>query len=73
MVSRPARKTATPPTGGQLCTVFAVDIAGFTRPDRDDEIRLHLHEKLYDVLERAFDGCGIPWADCFHEDRGTAP
>ena len=70
MVSRSARKTATPPTGGQLCTVFAVDIAGFTRPGRDDEIRLYLHEKLYDVLERAFDGSGIPWADCFHEDRG---
>jgi len=50
--------------------VLAVDIAGFTRPGRDDEIRLYLHEKLYDVLERAFDGSGIPWAGCFHEDRG---
>jgi class 3 adenylate cyclase len=50
--------------------VFAVDIAGFTRPGRDDEIRLHLHEKLYEVLERAFDGSGIPWKECFHEDRG---
>jgi len=50
--------------------VLAVDIVGFTRPGRDDEIRLYLHEKLYDVLERAFDGSGIPWAGCFHEDRG---
>lgn len=70
MVSRSARKAATPPTDGQLCTVFAVDIAGFTKPGRDDEIRLYLHEKLYDVLERAFDGSDIPWANCFHEDRG---
>jgi class 3 adenylate cyclase len=67
---QPAWKTATPPTDGQLCTVFAVDIAGFTRPGRDDEIRLYLHEKLYEVLERAFDGSGIPWKECFHEDRG---
>ena len=59
-----------PPTDGQLCTLFAVDIAGFTSPGRDDEIRLYLHEELYEVLEKAFDGSGIPWADCFHEDRG---
>jgi class 3 adenylate cyclase len=69
-VSRPVRKTVIPPADGQLCIVFAVDIAGFTRPGRDDEIRLYLHEKLYEVLQRAFDGSGIPWADCFHEDRG---
>jgi len=59
-----------PPTDGQLCTLFAVDIAGFTSPGRDDEIRLYLHEELYEVLEKAFDGSGIPWAGCFHEDRG---
>lgn len=50
--------------------MFAVDIAGFTRPGRDDEIRLYLHEKLYQVLEKAFDGSAIPWASCFCEDRG---
>jgi hypothetical protein len=43
-VSRPAVKPVTPPTGGQLCTMLAVDIAGFTKPHRDDEIRLYLHE-----------------------------
>jgi len=69
-VSRPVGKTVIPPADGQLCIVFAVDIAGFTRPGRDDEIRLYLHEKLYEVLQRAFDGSGVPWADCFHEDRG---
>jgi hypothetical protein len=47
-----------------------VDIAGFTRPDRDDDIRRYLHEELYRVLGKAFDGAGIPWAGCCHEDRG---
>jgi class 3 adenylate cyclase len=69
-VSRLAARTPTPPTDGQLCTLFAVDIAGLTSPGRDDEIRLYLHAELYEVLEKAFDGSGIPWARCFHEDRG---
>ena len=69
-MSRPVIKAAAPPADGQLCTVVAVDIAGFTEPYRDDDIRLYLHEELYELLERAFDGSGIPWARCFHEDRG---
>jgi hypothetical protein len=68
-MSRPAR-TLAPPADGQLCTLFAVDIAGFTSPDRDDDIRLYLHEELYEVLEKAFNGSGMPWARCFREDRG---
>jgi hypothetical protein len=59
-----------PPSGGQVCTLLAVDIVGFTEPDRDDDIRLYLHEELYRVLEKAFDGSGIPWNACFREDRG---
>jgi class 3 adenylate cyclase len=58
------------PTDGQMCAVFAVDIVGFTRPDRDDDIRLYLHEKLYEYLQIAFDSSGIPWQGCFNEDRG---
>ena len=69
-MTRPASKTPAPPTGGQLCTLFAVDIAGFTGPHRDDDIRLYLHEELYRILEKAFDGSGISWNCCFHEDRG---
>jgi len=69
-VTDPARGTLTPPTGGQICTLFAVDIAAFTRRDRDDDIRLHLHEVLYRILEQAFDASGIPWSGCFTEDRG---
>ena len=69
-MSRPSAKTPAPPAGGQVCALFAVDIAGFTGPHRDDDIRLYLHEELYQVLHKAFDGSGIPWADCFCEDRG---
>ncbi|MBV9447120.1 MAG: hypothetical protein JO345_14665 [Streptosporangiaceae bacterium] len=62
----PAASLAT----GQVCGMFAVDIAGYTRPDRDDDIRLYLHEELYRLLERAFNGSGVPWTACIHEDRG---
>jgi len=63
-------KTLAPPADGQLCTLIAVDIAGFTRADRDDDIRLYMHQALYEILQKAFDRSGIPWAECFHEDRG---
>lgn len=52
---------------GHLCTVF---IVGFTWRDRDDDIRLYLHQRLYEYLQRAFDEFGVPWAGCFCEDRG---
>ena len=64
-----ARPSA-PPIDGQMCAVFAVDIVGFTRPDRDDDIRLDLHEKLYEYLQLAFEDSGLSWPDCFGEDRG---
>lgn len=69
-MTRPSSRAPSPPANGQVCTLFAVDIAGFTGPHRDDDIRLYLHEDLYRLLEKAFDGSGIPWAGCFHEDRG---
>ena len=58
------------PVDGQMCAVFAVNIVGFTRPDRDDDIRRYLHERLYEYLQKAFDRSGVPWAECFWEDRG---
>lgn len=65
-----ASGTITPPTGGQMCTLLAVDIVEFTRPDRDDVTRLYLHGALYRMLEQAFDTAGIPWNSCCAEDRG---
>lgn len=58
------------PVDGQMCAVFAADIVGFTRPDRDDDIRRYLHEKLYEYLRTAFEYSGVSWEDCFGEDRG---
>lgn len=58
------------PVDGQTCAVVAVDIVGFTRADRDDDIRRYLRERLYAYLQQAFDRSGVPWAECFSEDRG---
>lgn len=69
-MSRPGGKPPSPPSHGQVCALFAVDIAGFTEPKRDDDIRLYLHEQLYEILEKAFDHTDISWSQCFHEDRG---
>jgi hypothetical protein len=55
---------------GHMCGLFAVDIAGFTDPRRDEHVQLYLREMLYRMLERAFDGSGMPWRSCRHEDRG---
>lgn len=65
-----AARTPALPENGQMCAVFAVDIVGSTRPDRDDEIRLYLRQKSYEFLQKAFDDSGIPWNSCFREDRG---
>lgn len=52
------------------CGLFAVDIAGFTGPLRDNDIQMYLHKSLYEMLQTAFDMSDVPWADCSHEDRG---
>ena len=59
-MSRPSARTSAPPADGQVCALFAVDMAGFTSPRRDDDIRLYMHEELYQVLHKAFDSSGIP-------------
>jgi hypothetical protein len=56
--------------GGQICGLFGIDIAGFTHPSRDEHVQLYLREMIYRILERAFDGSGVPWHACHHEDRG---
>jgi hypothetical protein len=55
---------------GQVCAMLAVDIAEFSRPDRDEEIQLHLRTSLYGVLREALCGSGMPWSQSQHEDRG---
>jgi hypothetical protein len=58
----------TPDGEGTVCTLLAVDIAGFGR--RDDDMQCHLRRALYRLLRQAFRHSGIPWADCVAEDRG---
>ncbi len=55
---------------GQLCGLFAVDIAGFNGWRRDDDIRMYVHKSLYEMLQAAFDRSDVPWSGCVHEDRG---
>lgn len=58
---------------GQACAMFVADIAGFTRPDRDEEIQSHLRHALYGTIREAFAGSGISWGDCLYQDRGDGP
>lgn len=60
----------TQPSGGQVCAMLAVDIAEYTRADRDDEIQLHLRTCLYGLLREALGGSGMSWDQGQHEDRG---
>ena len=57
----------------QHCSLVAADIADFSRPDRDDEVQLHLRTSLYEIFEAAFRDIGIDWDgpdDIHREDRG---
>jgi hypothetical protein len=69
-VAREVPETAAWSADGQVCTVLAVDIAGFTRTDRDDIIRRHLRDQLYRIVPEALDASSVPWARCHREDRG---
>jgi hypothetical protein len=55
---------------GQLCGLFAVDIAGSNGCRRDDDIQIYVHKSLYEMLQAAFDRSDVPWFSCAHEDRG---
>jgi hypothetical protein len=55
---------------GQLCGLFAVDIAGFNGCRRDDDIQIYVHKSLHEMLQAAFDRSDVPWCACAHEDRG---
>lgn len=57
----------------QHCSLIAADIADFSRPDRDDEIQLHLRTSLYRIFGAAFRDIEIAWEgsrDLHREDRG---
>jgi hypothetical protein len=55
---------------GQMCGLFAIDIAAFTDQRRDEYVQLYLRDSMYRMLDRAFTGAGVRWRACRHEDRG---
>jgi CRP-like cAMP-binding protein/tetratricopeptide (TPR) repeat protein len=57
--------------GEQLtCAVLFTDVASFNDPRRTDGDREEVREELYKILRSAFDAARVPWAQCYHEDRG---
>ena len=69
-MTQPSGYDFAPRISGQVCAMLAVDIAEFTRADRDDEIQLYLRTCLYGLLRDALGGSGMSWDQGQHEDRG---
>jgi hypothetical protein len=61
---------AAPRINGQLCAMLGIDIAESTRPDRDEEIQLYLRDSVYGMLRAVLRESGMPWDQCWSEDRG---
>jgi len=51
-------------------TILAVDVEGFGNQHRTNPHQVAVREGLYQVLRQAFRAASIPWAECYHEDRG---
>ena len=52
------------------CSVLFTDVAGFGDPRRNDGDRDAVRAALYEILRSAFESSGVPWIECYHEDRG---
>jgi hypothetical protein len=59
-----------PPLTGQHCSVFFVDVAGFSGPHRNDKDRQEIRRVLYEILAGAFERSSVSWSACHREDRG---
>lgn len=57
----------------QPIPMLAFDVVGFTRPDRDQEVRRHIHKMLYEMLGEAMEESGIPQDQCYYTGRGDGP
>jgi class 3 adenylate cyclase len=55
---------------GQVHTLLATDIVGYSSACRDHEIRRYLRDSLYMMLRDALTGSGIPWEGCHLFDQG---
>jgi CRP-like cAMP-binding protein/tetratricopeptide (TPR) repeat protein len=52
------------------CSILFTDVAGFGNPLRLDPDRAVVRAALYEILRSSFQAAGVPWADCYYEDRG---
>jgi class 3 adenylate cyclase len=51
-------------------TIIYVDVEGFANPDRTNADQTMVRAGLYHALVEAFSSVGVPWRECYHEDRG---
>jgi CRP-like cAMP-binding protein/tetratricopeptide (TPR) repeat protein len=52
------------------CSVLFTDVAGFGDPKRNDGDRQVVRTALYEISRSALEASGVPWAECYYEDRG---
>jgi CRP-like cAMP-binding protein/tetratricopeptide (TPR) repeat protein len=52
------------------CSIVFTDVAGFSDPVRNDGDRDVVRTAMYEILRSSFEASGVPWAGCYHEDRG---
>ncbi len=52
------------------CSILFTDVAGFGNPGRLDPDREVVRAALYQILRSSLEASGVPWADCYYEDRG---
>jgi CRP-like cAMP-binding protein/tetratricopeptide (TPR) repeat protein len=52
------------------CSVLFTDVAGFGDPKRNDGDREAVRKALYEISQSALEASGVPWAECYYEDRG---
>ncbi|TCO55719.1 hypothetical protein [Actinocrispum wychmicini] len=53
-------------------TIVVLDVEGFGDRRRTNPHQRGVRDGLYHIVRTAFDTVGVPWADCYHEDRGDA-
>jgi CRP-like cAMP-binding protein/tetratricopeptide (TPR) repeat protein len=52
------------------CSILFTDVAGFGNPLRLDPDREVVRAALYEILRSSLAAAGVPWTDCYYEDRG---
>lgn len=51
-------------------TILVVDVSSFGDPMRTNYHQAEVRDALYRVLKQALTNAGVPWSDCYYEDRG---